>query len=137
MSIAWVSEGRGKGRRRAPILSQQAKKYALPHRSRNGARLPRIRLSGLPIVRCRAGPAEGCAVPPILPSAKSALARRSLSTLDKIGAPAPRSAAPRASLTRPDPASCAPPVFKTKGGDDDCALRPHPAASGGVAGLLY
>src|SRR5207237_10490454 len=34
-----------------------------------------IRLFRFLIVRCRAGPAQGCAVPPILPTANSALAR--------------------------------------------------------------
>jgi hypothetical protein len=35
-------------------------------------------------------------------------------TLDKIGSLAPRFAAPSASLTRPDPASCATSVFRTE-----------------------
>jgi hypothetical protein len=43
-----------------------------------------------------------------------AVARRLLVTLDKIGSPAPRSAAPAASLTRPGPAPCARLVFKQK-----------------------
>jgi hypothetical protein len=54
--------GAREGLRRAAIL----KKYALAHRSQNGARVRRILLTGLPIVRCRAAPAQGCAVPPIL-----------------------------------------------------------------------
>jgi hypothetical protein len=66
-----------------------------------------------------------------------ASARRLLSALDKIGSPAPRSAAPTASLTRPNPASCARPVFKTEGEDDNCVVRPHPAAAGRVARLLF
>ena len=62
-----------------------------------------------------------------------------IATLDKIGSPAPRCAAPLegASLTRSGPSRCAPSVFTTDGGNDDHALRPHSGIAGRAAGLPF
>ena len=58
-----------------------------------------------PSLPCRARPAQGCAVPPILSAEGARGARESCRmTADKIGTPAPRFAAPSASLIRPGPA---------------------------------
>jgi hypothetical protein len=57
-----------------------------------------IRLAGFSIVPCRTGPPQGCAVPPILPSARGAPARASSSSRSTKSAP-PRPAARR--LRRP------------------------------------
>src|SRR5258707_8991089 len=99
---------------------------------------PKVRLFGCPMIRAGSDRLKDAAAPPILPSVMSALARAGLSsTLDKIGSSAPRFAAPSASLTRPDPVRAPVPVFKTEGGDDDRALRPHPGTAGRVARLHH
>src|SRR5260221_13287887 len=92
---------------------------------------PKVRLFGCPMIRAGSDRLKETQQPPILPSVMSALARAGLSpALDKIGSSAPRSAAPSASLTRPDPAHAPVPVFETEGGDDDCALRSHSGTAG-------
>ena len=75
---------------------------------------------------CRTGPPQGCAVPPILPSARSALPRASHHRRStKSAPPRPARAAPPASLTRPGPAWPAPSVFQQRKERTMIALYDH------------
>ena len=99
----------------------------------------KVCLAGSPSLPARTGPPQGCAVPPILPSARSARSRAGYFHARQNRLPrAPLRGAPKgASLTRSGSSRCAPSVFTTDGGYDDHALRPHPGTAGRAAGLPF
>jgi hypothetical protein len=89
-SGAWRSAAPDGGALRRALLVISCDRGALLQAQSAAAAL-KVRFFRFSIVPCRIGPAQGGAVPPILPSAKGALARAShQGTLDKIGTPAPR-----------------------------------------------